>query len=366
MKQNNEILRGYIAGDEKEILNLFENIYGYEKSINYWKWKYADNYQGAGWITLAEAGEDIVGHYCIMQNNLNCMGKVIIAGQSCDTMIRKDNRGKGLFIRLATENYNNAINSGVCAVFGFPNRNSLPGFMRDLGWCRIAILKYYNYRLGFKKLIGKQFDSVVRHLINIPNVLKNITVFPIRLGFAIDIPGKALFKTLMNREMIKIEVCTSIPSSIEDLLKERLNYEVVSVWKDVQYLKWRYENHPENKYVFHILYIKDRAEAIVVCREKDNSIAICEIVHRSNNVIQTTLLLNHVINYYVRSPAQKIEFYGFDNGFYDDVFKSSGFNIQKSSRLIFGGRVLNNNGMLDKVFCNSNNWSISYGDTDII
>lgn len=61
-------------------------------------------------------------------------GSAASAIQSFDTLTLPEFRGRGLFTTLARTVYEAAGNSGECAVFGFPNANSVPGFTRSLGW----------------------------------------------------------------------------------------------------------------------------------------------------------------------------------------------------------------------------------------
>lgn len=58
----------------------------------------------------------------------------VLCAQSGDTMTHHNHRGKGLFIDLARRTYNTARAEGVQFVFGFPNDNSYPGFLRKLHW----------------------------------------------------------------------------------------------------------------------------------------------------------------------------------------------------------------------------------------
>ena len=66
---------------------------------------------------------------CFFQLN----GKKVIAAQSADTMTHPDHRKKGLFQNLALKTYALARDQGIKFVFGFPNQDSFPGFMK-LNW----------------------------------------------------------------------------------------------------------------------------------------------------------------------------------------------------------------------------------------
>lgn len=74
-------------------------------------------------------------------------GEIYNAVQSGDTMTHKDHTGKGLFIKLATLTYELCKKLKVSFVFGFPNYNSYPGFVKKLNWICPGNLKEYRFRV---------------------------------------------------------------------------------------------------------------------------------------------------------------------------------------------------------------------------
>jgi hypothetical protein len=75
-------------------------------------------------------------------------------------------------------------------------------------------------------------------------------------------------------------------------------------------------------------------------------------------------LVRHLLKYYSNSLAQKVEFSGYDDGFFDAVFASSGFNVCPSN-FIFTAQAFNDE-RLEKMLMIPQNWTISIGDTDVI
>jgi hypothetical protein len=69
--------------------------------------------------------------------------------------------------------------------------------------------------------------------------------------------------------------------------------------------------------------------------------------------------------YYAKSAAERIEFFGHDDGFFDSVFEQCGFRTRYSSGFNFSGRVFADE-RLAKQFAAPQNWSVVYGDTDVI
>lgn len=342
-----ENIREYSQGDEREIINLHREVFHSDLDIARWNWQFMDGHpRGKSWINVAQSGLGVVGHYCIMRHHLNYNGVQLTAGQSCDTMVRSDQRGKKLFIKLAASNYELAKNNGAQAVFGFPNRKSYPGLMRHLDWVRLVNLDYYYYVLGCKKVVGSTIDSIVRKLFKFKIILER----KIRL--------------LTKSAEYEIITTEQLPSDVGDLLLEINTYEVLSIWKDFDYLRWRYEKHPGTRYLFHLLKYNGAYESIIVTKTENQETHICEVLSRSKNQILTLILLYHAIIHAINNKAQKIDFHGYDNGFFSCLFDYAGFKKGKSN-FVLCGKTFSENKKLHDFFCLPNNWTISVGDIDV-
>ena len=80
---------------------------------------------------------------CLMEYK----GKLHLAAQSGDTMTHPDHGGKGLFTTLAKMTYELAKNEGIEFIFGFPNKNSYPGFIKKLSWQFTENMRDYQFRV---------------------------------------------------------------------------------------------------------------------------------------------------------------------------------------------------------------------------
>jgi len=108
-----------------------------------WRWRFADNPAGAGWIRLADHDGLVVGHYAAVPMRVQvggASGGVRTFAMSCDTMTHPGYQKQGIFVTLAQELYAEiARRDGVTTVFGFPNAASRPGFISKLGWFDIHV-----------------------------------------------------------------------------------------------------------------------------------------------------------------------------------------------------------------------------------
>ncbi|MBI3139678.1 MAG: GNAT family N-acetyltransferase [Sphingobacteriales bacterium] len=74
----------------------------------------------------------------------------ILVAQSGDTMTHSAHRKKGLFVTLARLTYAECEKKGIRYIYGFPNDNSLPGFLKHLQWKEVDQVTRYDLKLTFK------------------------------------------------------------------------------------------------------------------------------------------------------------------------------------------------------------------------
>jgi hypothetical protein len=97
--------------------------------------KYNTKFAGAEFIGYLAFAHDHspAAFYGVLPCYFRIKGETILAAQSADTMTHPHHRREGLFMRLARETYALAKENKIELVFGFPNQNSLAGFVK-LNW----------------------------------------------------------------------------------------------------------------------------------------------------------------------------------------------------------------------------------------
>jgi GNAT superfamily N-acetyltransferase len=115
---------------------LHKAVYSREQVPGFFQKKYDTAYTGAKYIGYFAYNQhhQPIGFYGVIPTLLWYDGKAILAAQSADTMTHSDYRNLGLFTELANLTYALCKTEGVRLIFGFPNQNSLPGFINKLGW----------------------------------------------------------------------------------------------------------------------------------------------------------------------------------------------------------------------------------------
>ena len=104
-----------------------------------------------GFIAIHKPTGKVAAYYGVFPVKLKSTENTLIqSAQSGDTMTHSDHRMKGLFIRLAKECFNCCRGNNIKIVFGFPNENSLPGFIRKLDWIETDRIVRYDLKLKMK------------------------------------------------------------------------------------------------------------------------------------------------------------------------------------------------------------------------
>lgn len=119
---------------EDQIIDLFRLSFGRDFNRQMWNWAYFQNPAGDPAISLYYENDKLLGYYAAVPINLLFRGKQITGYRSMTTMVHPDARGKGLFVELARRCFSMLQEASIPLIFGFPNDQSTPGFVKHLGW----------------------------------------------------------------------------------------------------------------------------------------------------------------------------------------------------------------------------------------
>lgn len=128
---------------EDEILSKHLNCNGSEKFIGF----------------IAYTSEQFpAAYYGVFPQFITCDNKDILVAQSGDTMTHPDHQKKGLFVALAKHTFDYCKTINIQAIFGFPNKNSYPGFINKLDFKetkRLVGFSFYENRFEFARLFKR-------------------------------------------------------------------------------------------------------------------------------------------------------------------------------------------------------------------
>lgn len=119
-----------------DLMYIMKASFGVDHGLEYYRHKFDTGYLGVkhlGYLAY-DTNNQPAAFYGVFPYQMEYKGKKYLAAQSGDTMTHPAHGGKGLFTTLAKMTYNLASKEGVQFIFGFPNKNSYPGFVRKLNW----------------------------------------------------------------------------------------------------------------------------------------------------------------------------------------------------------------------------------------
>lgn len=228
-KKDSFFAKPYTAGDELEILPLFNQIFNVHRTIDHWLWKYRDNPYGAFKIaTMCHEKSKIVAHYAGYPVPFydSVTKREFLSYHIGDTMtvpeFRRVGIGKtGLLARLA-EYYYAKFCSGLPFIYGFNT-----GKIKKLGQM------YLNY----------QYASPVGY-------------------YTLDLTGQTLKKGILQVILnpYKIIKAQWIPGHWNDFFYEAAMQYRLLVKRDSTYMRWRYLDCPDK---IHHLYLVYRGKMLV-------------------------------------------------------------------------------------------------------
>jgi len=134
------IIRPYRAGDEVRILDLFRRVFGVERSLEHWRWKFRDNPAGSYVLRLAETADGtLVGQYALLPVRTRWGNETVTFIQVIDVMIdsryRIGLKRPGLFSVLAEQSVLGFLRGGLAMIgYGFPTPEALRIGARAVGY----------------------------------------------------------------------------------------------------------------------------------------------------------------------------------------------------------------------------------------
>lgn len=346
-------IRNFRNGDEEEINSLFQAVFRRKRSIEQWRYLYLNNpYHSI--VSLLACNEDgkIVGQYTAIPVNINVQGERMLGFLGADSMILPEFRGGGLIGKLADLCYEQLRQEGKPFLFyGPPNKKNYVVCIRRLKWKRIAFLKRYWFPLSLRD----ELQAVTKIG---PLAAAADAVFRLGSRAYVRIKEKATARYL---PALDFAASSTVPEGYENLWNDVRLHEVLSIWKDSDYFRWRYEQNSDHRFEYLSLSHGNRMLALAVVNTDRRDLMICEFIVRDADVFAARMLLYRLICRYMGKGYRKVRFVGSDAGFFEAAF--AGFAIDPSFALVHCARVFDHP-MVEELSAQAQNWTIVYGDMD--
>jgi GNAT superfamily N-acetyltransferase len=188
-----------------DVEKLHTVVYGRTPDPGFFFKKYDTYFTGVEHIghIAYNAEHTAIGYYGVIPCFLKIGDRVVLAAQSADTMTHPRYRYKGLFVELANLTFQLCRDNGIELLFGFPNQNSLPGFINKLGWKTTETMDVFVINLLFpwQKLVNKfSFTRVIYKDYLKKQIERNIVP---QNGFASSVLGDGFSGICRDEDYIK-------------------------------------------------------------------------------------------------------------------------------------------------------------------
>ncbi len=326
-----------------------------KKSLNGLKWFHQKNLRGVNSIYYAIDWEtqNIAAIYTYLPLILKCMGKVVNGMQSFDTLTDKNHRAKGLFIKLATRIEKEESLKNNELVFGFPNENSVHGFVNKLGFTYFGEVPFLIKPLKISYFINKIFKNKVE------TVPQNHCIMDVA----------SYIKIKSNVEIREILEFDQNYEDLYDLASSQIN---IGVNRNAEYMNWRYVTKPDERYARYGLYENNQLKGVIVftLKNKHNGKIgyLMELIYAPQDKNAGRHLLKFCTETLKRNNADLILAWCFNHSFNYKPIRSNGYyrfpEKLRPQKLGFIAKTLNGKNTED--IYNIKNWYISYSDSDTV
>jgi hypothetical protein len=358
------ITRNYREGDEQGIVDLWKLVFAEGEQergeLAYWYWQFRDNPAGPPKIRLAIDGDKVVGQYAVIPMNLQFMGKSVLATLSLDTMTHPHYRRQGMFGTLANELYADLGLNGMPVTYGFPNDNSLGGFVKKLQWTHICSLPVYVKPL--------RLDVIAAQVISNPG----LSIFAKPLARA---TGALAFRPGRLAEQYKpnISWLDIFDERADDLWDQVYDPAKIALVRNADYLNWRYFQNPSRDYRV-ISFTKDAdllGYVVLRCMEQFGLRGgmITDLIARPEREDVVQALLDAASEHFLAQGMDLIACLSHGDAGLVSLLKRNTFLLPPKQMAFkqwyFGGRV-NSDDISQSLMDDPENWYLTFGDTDII
>jgi hypothetical protein len=305
------------AAELDAVLALFRMVFRREMSEAFYKWRFLENPFGPPMVSLLWDGSKLAGHYAVSPAQSRIGDSVVLTAQSMTTMTHPDYRGRNVFTQLATDLYGRMAEMGVAAVWGFPNTQSHYGFVHRLGWSDIGVI---------------------------------ITMSRQASDTSAGAPRLSPFLASDAR--------------ISELFERSCDGRVFPACRDAAYMKWRYAEHPTNRY--QVLALGEAPDALAVTKSYDDSskgkcLEVTDLLYGRNPKLALQLLEGLLGHARESGHAWVRTWLHLSDPAFPQLEKLS--FVPSEPIAYFGGRTLGTFSLApDRM--NLDSWSVSMGDSD--
>ncbi len=283
--------RGYIAGDEGQILDLFARAFPHaSRSLEHFRWKYRQNPFGNERISLSFDDGRLVAHYAGYAVPFFAYGNDVLAHQIGDTMTDVSVRH---------------IGRGPTSVIG---RTALDFYAR---FCENRIAFNYGFNVGNIQKISLRY-------------LRSDRVEPVT--YRVAPPPRPISRYARRLRGYQLELVRETTPEWDELFARCANAYRFLVRRDARYVRWRYLDCPDTQY--HVVAVRKwrRLAGWIAFRIRENRFVWGDALFDPRQLDAVEVALRHVVPSY---PVDMVEaWFPPRPRFFDETLRRLGFETR--------------------------------------
>ena len=246
--------RTYDSSRFDDMIDMSLEYFGPENdvcNVEFARHQYFRNPAGDALIELAVDPENemLAGQYVVQPQKFRYFGENTSCVLSFNTLTREAYRGQKIFVKLAERTYERAAAEGFAFVYGCPNQNSYPGFMKRLAFKDIHHFPLYARPLNLNHMVKER--------------IKNKVLAAIATPFQAFFPNNGADE--QGIESLSEKNC-KLMDDFWDRVKDK--YPIMGV-RDADYIRYRYLNVPRRIYYPYVAIKDGKVVAFAVGRIRE-------------------------------------------------------------------------------------------------
>ncbi|WP_137743500.1 GNAT family N-acetyltransferase [Robertmurraya siralis] len=225
------MIRFYQKGDEHEINALFFEVFGKQRSLLHWNWKFMDNHLQQSLILIDEQEGQLAGHVALVPSEAKWHDREVKLGARNDTMVSPKFRGKGIYGDLNKALISSSKQHDYDYLYGYPAEKAKKLFIRYTDATEIAQIP--------RLMRINRLSALVMNRIPLLKLAKPIFLLLDRFFTVKESKPPAAFE---------IKSITHCGSEFDQLWEQAKNVAPILLKRDAKFLNWRFHNHPDRNY----------------------------------------------------------------------------------------------------------------------
>lgn len=286
-------IRPYKEGDEYYINESFNEVFGTNRSIEEWRWKFKPDENQCRILVVMDNTNRVLAHYAVTVVPWYVDGKNIFCGHTLDSFSikRKDVLKNRLFLKLYDK-------------------------FRDTYAITREFPFFYGCIGGRHKKLG---TAVLKYTEPVP-----IEYFYKELPIAFRFHGRLIGDKIWSQYILR----NTIPkiSDVSELWENSKKRYTVSIFKDGNYIRDRYITHPVKNYYYIQIREKNKLSALAVLAYEDRLLKWVDLIWDGIDPDTITKLYSQIWSIAKTIGAIKVELWLNNDNEVRDILLQSGMN----------------------------------------